>query len=196
MARATRRGRPRRWPPPMFFTLIAVGMRPIAATRLRPARPCARRAVVQRPGANSPEPCEATRRASMLRVVVQAPLSHVIIVHACPPPSRPAHPKSGPRRRLRHTACRARVRPTSSSRGVDHQTSQARRLLIRARAPGRGSLRPSSLGPTRPTNASCAWGSEATRVTEFGRDRQRREIVHAAETPQPLHPWTSWSVGM
>jgi hypothetical protein len=29
MARPTRIGRPRRWPPPLFFTLIAVGLRPI-----------------------------------------------------------------------------------------------------------------------------------------------------------------------
>ena len=29
MARPTRHGRPRRWPPPLFFRLVAVGLRPI-----------------------------------------------------------------------------------------------------------------------------------------------------------------------
>jgi hypothetical protein len=71
MARPTRLGRPRRWPPPLFFKLSAVGLRPIDRhpTHTRPAvQLCA--GVVQRPGASGPQTiegvfCHAERRGPL-----------------------------------------------------------------------------------------------------------------------------------
>ena len=63
MARPTRLGRPRQWPPPLFFKLIAVGLRPIDRHPILPARQ-RQLTVVQRRGSEFSRTMRATRMHS------------------------------------------------------------------------------------------------------------------------------------
>jgi hypothetical protein len=165
MARPTRHGRPRRWPPPLFFRPIAVGLRPIDR-HPTPACPALRgRAVVQRPGAHAPAPCERREvlpGRHLHRLGTAASWAKGIALRTCPQGDRcPPYALSALSSSVglgRHACCSGPSRatrlhrvPGNASRGVRSAWRRRSHGLLdrRRRVAGRCVSRVVELGPRK-----------------------------------------------